>query len=68
MDDKLKLFKPLDPGRVNTLDPLERRWWCSEFHCTDAELMLAVQRAGEHAAAVRQQLAAARKAPATARH
>ena len=57
MDDHLTHFKPLDPGRVNTMDPLELRWWCRELHCTAAQLQDAVAQAGEHVAAVREQLA-----------
>lgn len=60
MNDQLQDAKPLDPGRVNTMDPLELRWWCRELHCTPAELEAAVEKAGEHVAAVRAQLAAAR--------
>lgn len=48
---------PLDPGRVNILDPEELRYWCEELSCSEAALKSAVARAGPHAAAVREALA-----------
>lgn len=53
MSDALKGFKPLDPGRINTMDPVEMQYWCREFHCTEMELSDAVSEVGEHIAAVR---------------
>lgn len=50
-------FKPLDPGRINTLDPEELAYWCLEIGCTAPELLQAVAEAGEHTAAVRTHLA-----------
>ena len=50
-------FEPLDPGRVNVIDPAELQYWCGELHCTEAELKDAVLKVGEHVAAVRDQLA-----------
>ena len=53
-------FRPLDPGRVNSMDPIELRYWCRELHCTEAELKDALSKVGEHITAVREQLAARR--------
>lgn len=50
-------FKPLDPGRVNSMDPNELRYWCKEFHCTEAQLKDAVSKVGEHVTEVREHLA-----------
>jgi len=60
MPDHQSSFEPLDPGRVNAMDPIEMAYWCKELHCTEAELLDAVSRVGEHVAAVRQQLASRR--------
>lgn len=49
---------PMDPGRVHSLDPLEVTYWCTELHCTEAQLKAAVAAVGEHVTEVRQQLAA----------
>ena len=57
MRDDLSSFKPLDPGRVNAVDPVELQYWCKELNCTEDELMNAVGRVGEHVAEVRQILA-----------
>lgn len=56
----LKDFRPLDPGRVNTMDPIEMRYWCRELHCTEGELEEAVDKVGEHVAEVREALVALR--------
>jgi hypothetical protein len=56
MDADLKHFRPLDPGRINTMDPLELRYWCAALRCTEAQLEEAVESVGEHVAAVRQHL------------
>ena len=50
-------FKPLDPGRIYAMDPVELQYWCGELHCTEAELQDAVSKVGEHVTAVREQLA-----------
>ena len=50
-------FKPLDPGRVNAVDPVEAKYWCNELKCTEDELAKAVAKVGEHVAEVRQFLA-----------
>lgn len=60
MVEDLQDFKPLDPGRINTMDPVERRWWCRQFGCSDAELDDAVTRVGDHVTEVRAQLQALR--------
>ena len=49
-------FTPLDPGRINAMDTVELQYWCKELGCTDEELKAAVAKAGEHVAAVREQL------------
>lgn len=49
-------FKPLDPGRINAMDPVELQYWCRELACTEAELKDAVSKVGEHVTAVREQL------------
>ena len=59
MRDDQSGFKPLDPGRVNAVDPLELQYWCKELKCTEVELVKAVGRVGEHVAEVRQFLASA---------
>ncbi len=50
-------YKPLDPGRVDTVDPVELQYWCMELHCTESELMQALSNVGEHVAALREHLA-----------
>ena len=60
MTDPLTHYNPLDPGRVDTLDQVELQYWCKELHCTEAQLMEAVSKVGEHIAAVREHLAAKR--------
>lgn len=49
-------FTPMDPGRVNTMDPVELRYWCDQLHCSEDELKDIVDRVGEHVAAVREAL------------
>ena len=43
-------FKPLDPGRVNAVDPVEEKYWCKELKCTEDELAEAIAKVGEHVA------------------
>jgi len=59
MRDDHSGFKPLDPGRVNALDPLELQYWCRELKCTEDQLEKAVASVGSHVAEVRQFLASA---------
>lgn len=47
---------PLDPGRINSMDPLEVRHWCAELHCSEGALVAAIADVGEHVAAVRERL------------
>jgi Protein of unknown function (DUF3606) len=54
MQDDLSGFKPLDPGRVNAVDPVEVKYWCKELKCTEDQLAKAVAKVGEHVAEVRQ--------------
>lgn len=56
MTNDTKRFRPLDPGRVNTMDALEVQYWCTELNCTQAELQEAVSNAGDHISAVRAHL------------
>ena len=60
MEEHQGNFKPLDPGRVNAMDPIEFQYWCKELGCTEAELNDAVSKVGEHVTAVREQLASRR--------
>ena len=62
MRDDLSDFKPLDPGRVNAVDPIEAKFWCKELKCTEDELAKAVAKVGEHVAEVRQFLASSDRA------
>ena len=67
MPDSVADFHPLDPGRIELLDPLEAAWWCRELHCSEDDLRQAVGRVGSHVAAVREwleQRAAATPPPA----
>jgi hypothetical protein len=52
--DPAATLKPLDPGRVNSMDPVELRYWARQFGCTEERLMQAVEQVGEHVAAVRE--------------
>ena len=56
MGDDLSGFKPLDPGRVNAMDPVELEYWCKEFKCTKSDLTAAVAKVGEHVAEIREAL------------
>ena len=58
MDVDLSDFKPLDPGRINTHDPVELKYWCAQLHCSEATLKQAVTDVGDHVTAVRDQLSA----------
>jgi hypothetical protein len=59
MDEASKDFAPLDPGRVNPLDPVEMRYWCAELGCDLEQLNAAVKRVGEHVTEVRKEIARA---------
>lgn len=50
-------FEPLDPGRINTMDPVELAYWCGELGCDEGRLQDAVDSVGEHVTAVRDWLA-----------
>jgi hypothetical protein len=49
-------YTPLDPGRIDLLNPAEVPYWCKQFEVTEEELREAVAAVGTHAAAVRQEL------------
>ena len=53
MPDDLANFHPLDPGRVNLLDPMEVRYWCAQLECNESQLREAVAQVGEHVTQLR---------------
>lgn len=57
MTDHHDSFTPLDPGRINSMDPIELQYWCNELKCTEADLRNAINAVGEHVTAVRDHLA-----------
>lgn len=56
MHEDVPGFKPLDPGRVNSIDPVELEYWCKELKCSARELVDAIAKVGEHTAEVRRAL------------
>jgi hypothetical protein len=52
-------FTPLDPGRVNSMDPVELEYWCQQLQCELPVLMSAIGQVGEHVTAIRDVLRAA---------
>lgn len=56
MTDRPKGFEPIDPGRVNPMDPIEMDCWCKQFGCDLSQLNAAIVRVGEHVTEVRQEL------------
>jgi hypothetical protein len=58
MTDKTSDFKPLDPGRINTMDPVELQYWCQALQCTRQQLDEALAQVGDHVSAVRKHLSA----------
>lgn len=56
MPDRPSDFSPLDPGRINAMDPVEVAYWCRELGCTEAQLHAALARVGDHVAEVRAHL------------
>lgn len=56
MSDDLTKRRPQDSSKVNVHEPWEVNWWCSEFNCTKAQLVAAVNAVGVSAAAVRKYL------------
>jgi hypothetical protein len=58
MTEDLNHFQPMDPGRINTMDPVELRYWCQQLRCTEPELKDALSKVGDHVTAVRNELAA----------
>lgn len=57
MSDPPNDFRPIDPGRINSMDPVEVGYWCRELGCSEASLRAAVAAVGEHVTEVRQHLA-----------
>lgn len=53
MHERPQDFSPIDPGRVNTMDPLELAWWAERLGCTVVELQAAVDAVGEHVTEIR---------------
>ncbi|MES2482502.1 MAG: DUF3606 domain-containing protein [Pseudomonadota bacterium] len=60
MQDAATHYRPLDPGRIDALDSVELQYWCKELACTEAELIEAISKVGEHVTAVREHLAGRR--------
>ena len=60
MPDALTSHRPLDPGRIDSLDRDDLQYWSKELGCTEAELAEAISHVGEHVAAVRDHLAGRR--------
>lgn len=58
MSDIPNDFRPLDPGRINVMDPIELSYWSRELGCSEARLEQVVAKVGEHIAAVRAELEA----------
>ena len=56
MTDPSTPYKPLDPGRIDTLNQAELQYWSKELHCTEAELADAVRQVGDHVTRVREYL------------
>jgi hypothetical protein len=61
MPDHHEPFKPLDAGRINSMDPIEVQYWCKELHCAKADLTNAITAVGEHVTAVREYIASGEK-------
>ncbi|MBX3603855.1 MAG: DUF3606 domain-containing protein [Piscinibacter sp.] len=59
MNEPVAAFRPLDPGRINPMDPTEMAWWCRELGCSLDALNRAIEQVGEHVSAVREVLHAA---------
>ncbi len=59
MEDTPDDFKPIDPGRINAMDPVELSYWCRQLGCSESALRAAVAAVGEHVAEVRERLATA---------
>jgi hypothetical protein len=49
-------FQPIDPGRVNPMDPVEMDYWCRQFGCDLTQLNAAIKRVGEHVTEIREEL------------
>ncbi|MDM0045963.1 DUF3606 domain-containing protein [Variovorax dokdonensis] len=60
MNEDPKTFHPLDPGRINGMDPIELKYWCAQLGCTDSQLHQALAEVGDHVTAVREWLAESR--------
>jgi hypothetical protein len=56
MTDQPDHAKPMDPGRVELMDPMDTDYWCRQFGCTEAQLTDAVAAVGSHVTAVREEL------------
>ena len=53
MHERPQEFAPIDPGRVNAMDPVEFAWWAERLGCTIEELRSAVGAVGEHVTEIR---------------
>jgi hypothetical protein len=62
MADQPAHAKPMDPGRVELMDPMDIDYWCRQFGCTEAQITDAVAAVGSHVTAVREELQRQRNA------
>lgn len=53
-------YTPADPGRVDTMNPVEVQYWCTQFNCSESALKDAVSRVGNHVAALHEHFASDR--------
>jgi hypothetical protein len=56
MHDDPQGFRPIDPGRVNSMDPLELDYWSRHLGCTRDQLDAAISAVGEHVTEIREEL------------
>ncbi len=56
MHEDAPAFRPIDPGRVNAMDPVEFAWWARELRCTERQLREAIAAVGEHVTEIRARL------------
>ena len=49
-------FAPIDPGRVNSMDPVELDYWAECMDCSREDLVAAIGEVGEHVTEIRDAL------------
>ena len=59
-------FRPYDPSRVNAIDPVELRFWCTDLGCSERQLNDAISTVGDHVAAIREFLKSGARGPRVA--